>query len=246
MRARGCFPPDFWAAYRFECQKFKERLSQNSCCRKELFVRMLVITKYIFRDHAKELGNKVESSPIIFIKPSSCIIEEGEQIKLPNGATEVHHEVELGLVIGKSLTQVHSAILGYVIALDLTDRLLQKQLCSNGLPWTMAKCFDTACPVGSILPLESLPVGFLTSRQEFQKINSEIWLRVNKIERQRSKLNMMIWTPADLVSIITRRISLEYGDLVLTGTPAGVGPLKSGDEVEASLDSLCPIRFGVK
>nr|AAW24695.1 SJCHGC00506 protein [Schistosoma japonicum] len=110
----------------------------------------------------------------------------------------------------------------------------------------MAKCFDTACPVGSILPLKSLPVGFLTSRQEFQKINSEIWLRVNKIERQRSKLNMMIWTPADLVSIITRRISLEYGDLVLTGTPAGVGPLKSGDEVEASLDSLCPIRFGVK
>ncbi|KAK4467818.1 hypothetical protein MN116_008742 [Schistosoma mekongi] len=222
-------------------------MSKNlkSVCRK------IVAVGRNYLDHTKELGNKVESSPIIFIKPSSCIIEEGEQIKVPNGATEVHHEVELGLVIGKSLTnikaeEVHAAILGYVIALDLTDRTLQNQLCSSGLPWTLAKCFDTACPVGPVLPLTSLPASFLTSRQEFQKINNEIWLKVNKIERQRSKLNMMIWTPADLVSVITRRISLEYGDLVLTGTPAGVGPLKSGDEIEASLDNLCPITFNVE
>ncbi|VDP40805.1 unnamed protein product [Schistosoma margrebowiei] len=196
---------------------------------------ILVAVGRNYADHAKELGNKVEPSPAIFLKPSSCIIEEGK-IKLPNGASEVHHEVELGLVIGKSLTnvKVYSAILGYVVALDLTDRLLQNQLKASGLPWTLAKCFDTACPVGPILPLESLPA------------DNEIWLKVNQLERQRSKLNMMVWTPADLVSIITKRISLQYGDLILTGTPAGVGPLKSGDEIEAGLDDLCSIKFSVE
>ncbi|VDP40249.1 unnamed protein product [Schistosoma curassoni] len=141
---------------------------------------------------------------------------------------------------------VYSAILGYVVALDLTDRPLQNQLKASGLPWTLAKCFDTACPVGPILPLESLPAGILTSRQEFQKVDNEIWLKVNQLERQRSKLNMMVWTPADLVSIITKRISLQYGDLILTGTPAGVGPLKSGDEIEAGLDDLCSIKISVE
>ncbi|CAH8625636.1 unnamed protein product [Schistosoma curassoni] len=212
--------------------------------------RKVVAVGRNYADHAKELGNKVESSPAIFLKPSSCIIEEGK-IKLPNGANEVHHEVELGLVIGKSLTnvkaeEVYSAILGYVVALDLTDRPLQNQLKASGLPWTLAKCFDTACPVGPILPLESLPAGILTSRQEFQKVDNEIWLKVNQLERQRSKLNMMVWTPADLVSIITKRISLQYGDLILTGTPAGVGPLKSGDEIEAGLDDLCSIKISVE
>ncbi|CAI2733280.1 unnamed protein product [Schistosoma spindalis] len=212
--------------------------------------RKIVAVGRNYADHAKELGNKVESSPVIFLKPSSCIIEEGK-IKLPNGASEVHHEVELGLVIGKSLTnvkaeEVYSAILGYVVALDLTDRPLQNQLKASGLPWTLAKCFDTACPVGPILPLESLPAGVLTSRQEFQNVDNEIWLKVNQLERQRSKLNMMVWTPADLVSTITKRISLQYGDLILTGTPAGVGPLKSGDEIEAGLDDLCSIKFSVE
>lgn len=155
------------------------------------------------------------------------------------------------MVIGKSLTnvkteEVYSAILGYVVALDLTDRSLQNQLKASGLPWTMAKCFDTACPVGPILPLDSLPAGILTSRQEFQNVNNEIWLKVNQVERQRSKLNMMVWTPAELISIITKRISLQYGDLILTGTPAGVGPLRSCDEIEAGLDDLCSIKFSVE
>ncbi|CAH8642896.1 unnamed protein product [Schistosoma rodhaini] len=212
--------------------------------------RKIVAVGRNYADHAKELGNKIESSPVIFLKPSSCIIDGGK-IKFPNGTDEIHHEVELGLVIGKSLAnvkaeEVYSAILGYVVALDLTDRSLQNQLKASGLPWTLAKCFDTACPVGSILPLDSLPAGILTSRQEFQNVNNEIWLKVNQVERQRSKLNMMVWTPADLVSIITKRISLQYGDLILTGTPAGVGPLRSGDEIEAGLDDLCSIKFSVE
>ncbi|CAH8603730.1 unnamed protein product [Heterobilharzia americana] len=219
--------------------------SLKSICRK------IVAVGRNYADHAKELGNKVENSPVIFIKPPSCIIEEGEDIKVPNGTTEIHHEIELGLVIGKSLTnakpiEIQSAILGYVIALDLTDRLLQNYLKSKQLPWTLAKCFDTACPVGSILPLTTLPIDILKDHQQFKNVNNEIWLKVNCIERQRSKLNRMIWTPADLLSIISERISLEYGDLVLTGTPAGVGSLKSGDKVQAGLDNLYCVKFKVK
>nr|CAH8867296.1 unnamed protein product [Trichobilharzia regenti] len=186
------------------------------------------------------------------MKPSSCIIEEGESIKMPNGTTEIHHEVELGFVIGKRLTSVKpnevssSSVMGYVVALDLTDRFLLNDLKSKQLPWTLAKCFDTACPVGPILPMTSLPINILKSRQEFHTVNNEIWLKVNHSERQRSKLNKMVWTPADLISIISQRISLEYGDLVLTGTPAGVGPLKTGDEVEIGLDNLCSVKFKVQ
>nr|CAH8867294.1 unnamed protein product [Trichobilharzia regenti] len=220
--------------------------SLKSICRK------IVAVGRNYADHAKELGNKVGDSPVIFMKPSSCIIEEGESIKMPNGTTEIHHEVELGFVIGKRLTSVKpnevssSSVMGYVVALDLTDRFLLNDLKSKQLPWTLAKCFDTACPVGPILPMTSLPINILKSRQEFHTVNNEIWLKVNHSERQRSKLNKMVWTPADLISIISQRISLEYGDLVLTGTPAGVGPLKTGDEVEIGLDNLCSVKFKVQ
>ncbi|VDQ08770.1 unnamed protein product [Trichobilharzia regenti] len=201
--------------------------SLKSICRK------IVAVGRNYADHAKELGNKVGDSPVIFMKPSSCIIEEGESIKMPNGTTEIHHEVELGFVIGKRLTSVSSSsVMGYVVALDLTDRFLLNDLKSKQLPWTLAKCFDTACPVGPILPMTSLPINILKS--------------LNHSERQRSKLNKMVWTPADLISIISQRISLEYGDLVLTGTPAGVGPLKTGDEVEIGLDNLCSVKFKVQ
>lgn len=129
----------------------------------------------------------------------------------------------------------------------MTDRKLQNELKSKQLPWTMAKGFDTACPIGPLLPLQTLPIEFLSdNRQTFDLVNEELWLNVNQSERQRSQINHMIWTPAQLIEFISERITLEPGDLILTGTPSGVGPVRSGDILTFGLNQKCVVKFEVK
>jgi len=184
-----------------------------------------------FVDHAKELGNDVPKEPLIFLKPPTSVIANGEAIVLTPLSNQVEFEGEVGLVIGKQLRRVTSkeaegAVSGIVAANDVTARDLQRAESQ----WTRAKGFDTFCPVGDVAP----PPSDLSS--------VTVVTRVNGVERQRAKVSDMVFSIPDVLSYISQVMTLEPGDLVLTGTPAGVGKLQSGDEVEVEVLGLSRVR----
>jgi 2-keto-4-pentenoate hydratase/2-oxohepta-3-ene-1,7-dioic acid hydratase in catechol pathway len=188
-----------------------------------------------YRDHAKELGNEVPKEPLLFLKPPSSVVWNGQAVKLPAASSKVEHEGEIGVVIGKTLTWVSekdaaSGIRGIIAVNDVTARDLQK---SDG-QWTRAKGFDTFCPLGeesSKLPdLDSLSVV----------------TRVNGVERQRGKSSEMVFSIPSLLAYISRIMTLEPGDLVATGTPAGVGPLTPGDVVEIEIPGVSRVSNPVQ
>lgn len=150
-----------------------------------------------------------------------------------------------------SSAQLSESLMGFVVALDMTDRTLQNQLKAAQLPWTLAKAFDTACPVSRIMPCSVLPPELLLHTPTGAAGSggdgaAELWLRVNGVERQRGQLSDMIHRPADLIAYISKRMRLEPGDLILTGTPAGVGPVRSGDILTAGLGGMCQMKFTVQ
>jgi len=186
-----------------------------------------------YRDHAKELGNEVPAEPLLFFKPTSSLLEPGGTVRMPRVAERVDFEGELALVISRRATKLaadadwRAYVRGYTLANDVTARDLQKK---DG-QWTRAKGFDTFCPVGPFVSDEVDPAAGVT-----------IETRVNGEVRQQGSTKDFIFTIPELLSYITAAITLEVGDLVLTGTPAGVGPLKAGDRVDVSIDGLGVLR----
>jgi len=184
-------------------------------------------------EHAKELNNPIPSTPILFIKPATAVTPFSETINLPQGLGECHYETELAVLIGKKLTKatsedIDAAIVGYGLGLDLTLRKVQSKLKEKGHPWEIAKSFDGSCPLSSFVhPCELKNY----SNIEFQlKIDGEL--------RQHGKTSDMITAIKPLVAYISKHFTLMPGDIVLTGTPAGVGLLESGMKLEASLESV--------
>ena len=174
-----------------------------------------------YRDHAKEMGNDVPKEPLIFLKPPSSVIGDGSPIVLPRASSQVEYEGEIGVIIGTRLRQATSrealaAIRGVVAMNDVTARDLQR----SDAQWTRAKGFDSFCPVAAA-PVPDLDLDTLT-----------ILTRVNGTERQRGTATEMVFPIPELLSYISHIMTLEPGDLVATGTPAGVGPLAPGDVVE--------------
>lgn len=186
-----------------------------------------------YRDHAKELGNDVPAEPLLFFKPPSSLLAPGGTVRMPAASQRVDFEGELALVIGRRATKLHfglhpgedwrSYVRGYTLANDVTARDLQKK---DG-QWTRAKGFDTFCPVGPWVSDEIEPHEGVT-----------IETRVNGEVRQHGSTSDFIFAIPELLVYITAAITLEPGDLVLTGTPAGVGPLQPGDRVEVSVPGL--------
>ncbi len=176
-----------------------------------------------YAEHAKELGNKVPTEPLIFLKAGSCAFF-GSEISLPIWTHEVHHEVEMALQFGEDLNA-----LSYGVALDLTERRIQNQLKANGQPWTLAKSFSNACPVSKFVPIPS--------RNELK--NLPISLEINGEIRQQASTSDMIFPLETLIEFIKAHFPVCPGDLLLTGTPSGVGPVRRGDKLVAQLG---PIR----
>jgi 2-keto-4-pentenoate hydratase/2-oxohepta-3-ene-1,7-dioic acid hydratase in catechol pathway len=180
-------------------------------------------------DHAKELGNEVPAEPLLFFKPPSSLLAPGGVIRMPAVSARVDFEGELALVVGRRATKLapnadwRSYVRGYTLANDVTARDLQKK---DG-QWTRAKGFDTFCPVGPIVSDELDPAAGLT-----------IETRVNGELRQHGSTLDFIFSIPELLAYITAAITLEPGDLILTGTPSGVGPLQAGDSVEVSIPGL--------
>jgi len=185
-----------------------------------------------YREHAKELGNEVPKQPLLFLKPPSSIIHEGDAIVLPAASQKVDYEGEIGVVIGRTLRRgsreaAREAVGGIVALNDVTARDLQK---SDG-QWTRAKGFDTFCPVG--VPSSTFPKDFATLT---------VVTRVNGEERQRATGADMVFPIDELLSYISHVMTLEPGDLVATGTPSGVGPLAPGDTVEVEVLGVSCVR----
>lgn len=180
-----------------------------------------------YADHAKELGNEVPKEPLLFLKPPSSVIRDGEPIVIPPDSKHVEFEGEIGVLLGARLRhaderQAGEAVAALVAANDVTARDLQK---SDG-QWTRAKGFDSFCPVGE--PARKIP-----------RLDALIVVtRVNGQERQRASSSLMVFPIPALLAYISRVMTLEPGDLVLTGTPAGVGQLEPGDQVEIEIEGV--------
>ncbi|MEW6447187.1 MAG: fumarylacetoacetate hydrolase family protein [Bacillota bacterium] len=180
-----------------------------------------------YRDHAKELGYALPDEPVLFIKPPTAVIGPDESIIYPSVSRQVDYEAELAVVIGKTAKRVRAGqaadyILGYTCGNDVTARDLQKK---DG-QWTRAKSFDTFCPLGPYIVTDLDPR------------NCEISLYVNGERKQHSTTSELIFDVYYLVSFISYIMTLHRGDIILTGTPSGVGPLKPGDEVVVEVEGI--------
>lgn len=186
-------------------------------------------------EHAKELGNEVPKVPLVFLKPPSSIINPNDTVLLPPQSIQVEHEGELVVVIGKRGRHITAAnakkhILGYTIGNDVTARDLQK----TDDQWTRAKGFDTFCPFGPWIDTE------------FDPADSVVTCRVNGQMRQMASTRDMVFNIGNLIAYISSVMTLEPGDLIFTGTPAGVGELNNGDEVVVEIEGLGVLRNSVR
>ena len=194
-----------------------------------------------YAEHAVELGNDVPDTPILFMKPASSLVPMVEPIALPQNQGEVHHELEIAVLIGETLKDVSPkkaqwSITGYGLALDLTLRDIQTELKKKGHPWERAKAFDGACPVSV----------FVDARGISTRQNLELILTINGKIRQQGHTGQMLFPIFELISHISQSFTLEPGDIVLTGTPAGVGPLCSGDQLKATMGNLLTVETQVE
>ena len=200
-----------------------------------------------YAEHAKELGNAVPSQPFFFLKPTTSYIRSGSKIELQpqrtdqnttNSAGGVHHEIELGVVIGSKggkdvpEDQAMSIVSGYILALDVTDRGLQNDAKQAGKPWSMSKGFDTFCPISDSIVSTVPPT-------------ARLWCKVNGEPRQDGSIADMIFPIPKLISYISSVMRLEENDVILTGTPSGVGPIVPGDVIEGGLDDILHLKFDV-
>ena len=182
-----------------------------------------------YRDHAKELGNEIPGEPLLFFKPPSSLLAPGGVVRMPAVSERVDFEGELAVVVGRRATKLkadldwRTFVRGYTLANDVTARDLQKK---DG-QWTRAKGFDTFCPVGPLVSDEVDP-----------DVGLELETRVNSALRQHGSTKDFIFAIPELLRYITAAITLEPGDLVLTGTPAGVGPVATGDRVDVAMRGL--------
>ncbi|KAK1877926.1 Acylpyruvase FAHD1 mitochondrial [Dissostichus eleginoides] len=175
--------------------------------------RKIICVGRNYADHAKELKNAIPTEPILFLKPPSAYVREGSSILVPRYSNNLHHEVELGVVIGKGGTAIPESaamehVAGYALCLDMTARDIQDVCKSKGLPWTRAKAFNTSCPVKRL----HLPDDFLIPY---------------------------------LISYISEFITLEEGDLILTGTPKGVSAVQEHDQLQAGIQDVVTMSFRV-
>ena len=181
-------------------------------------------------DHIKELGNEPPAAPVVFMKPATAVVDDGKAVVIPPYSTECHYEAELAVLIGtdgKDITEAEalSHVAGYGVAIDMTLRDVQDNLKKKGLPWDIAKGFDTSCPLSDFTPAAQVP----------DPQNLTIRLLLNAEERQNGSTGLMINPVARIISYLSTVFTLEEGDVILTGTPAGVGRVRPGDGMVAEI-----------
>lgn len=209
---------------------------------REVPVRKVLCVGRNYAAHADEMGERVPGEPFFFLKPRAAVVRpDGGGLFVPRSFGLLHHEIELALLLGgggKDLSPAGAArlVAGYGVALDLTLRDLQAEAKKKGRPWTAAKGFDSSAPVGDFVPAADVP----------DPRDLVIALAVNGEIRQRGSTSRMIFGPGELLARASLYMTLEEGDLLLTGTPEGVGPLEEGDEIVASIGPLPELRLTIR
>ncbi|MFX0051401.1 MAG: fumarylacetoacetate hydrolase family protein [Candidatus Hodarchaeota archaeon] len=194
--------------------------------------------------HAKEMGVEPKDLPVnpsLFLKPASALIGPNENIIIPPQTQQVHHEVELAVIIGKKgknipLEESMSYIFGYSILLDITARDIQSIAKRDGRPWFEAKGFDTFSPIGPLI---------VTTDEITNPQNLDLELKLNGVTKQRGNTKDMIFKIDQIINYCSSIVTLEPGDIIATGTPDGVGPFKKGDRIEATIESIGTLKLGV-
>ncbi|MET0291637.1 MAG: fumarylacetoacetate hydrolase family protein [Steroidobacteraceae bacterium] len=197
-------------------------------------VRRIYCVGRNYADHVREIGgDPSREAPFFFAKPGDAVVQNGGEVPYPPRTGNLHHEVELVVAIGRGGAQIGVAdaldhVFGYAVGNDLTRRDLQAQQRDRGQPWEISKGFDHSAPLTAIHPVSL--VG--------NPPTANIWLEVNGAKRQAASLSQMVWSVAEIVAELSTFFRLEPGDLIFTGTPAGVGPLKPGDRIRAGIDGF--------
>ncbi|XP_005190578.1 acylpyruvase FAHD1, mitochondrial isoform X2 [Musca domestica] len=194
-----------------------------------------------YMDIVRERNVPVPKDPVVFLKPSTSLIQEGQDIVIPKVFTKVAHEVELGVVIGKKCKNVSrdealSFIGGYCLALDMTAQCDLGEARKNGHPWSLGKGFDTSTPVSRLLKPEEIA----------DPHNLDLWLKVNDKLVQEGNTADLIFNVADLISFCSKYMTLEPNDIILTGTPKNSLPVKNGDVIECGIGKLIKMKFNCK
>jgi fumarylpyruvate hydrolase len=204
-------------------------------------VRRIFCAGRNYADHVKEMGNDPKAErPVFFSKPADAIVEDGAAIAYPMDTADLHHEVELVLALASGGTEISrdaalDCIWGYAVGVDLTRRDRQGEAKKAGAPWDAAKGFDNSAPIGALTPVEIC--GHSSA--------GRIWLSVNGAVKQDADLSTMIWNAAEIIAFLSRSWELKRGDVIFTGTPAGVGPLKPCDQVACGVEGLETLRFSI-
>ena len=205
-------------------------------------VRRIFCVGRNFADHAREMGSDpVREQPFFFTKPADAVVAGGSVLPYPARTANLHHEVELVVAIGRGGRDIPPGevdsrhVFGYAVGVDLTRRDLQAAAKAKGQPWDMAKGFDRSAPISAITPLSR--TGIMSK--------GRIELRVNSELRQTGDISEMIWRIPEIVHELSTLVELAPGDLIFTGTPAGVGPVVRGDRLEASVEGLEPLVVSI-
>jgi len=192
-------------------------------------------------EHARELGNKVPEEPVFFMKPDSSLIRNNKPFFYPDFSNEIHHEIEIVIKISRLGKQIekkfaHRYYDEVGLGIDFTARDLQRKQACDGKPWEISKAFDGSAPLGKFIRLESLPDP------------SAIRFRLEKNGREVQKGNTkdMIFSIDEIIAYVSKFLTLKIGDLIFTGTPAGVSPVKIGDQLTAYLEDKCLLDFYVR
>lgn len=198
-----------------------------------------------YEDHAKEMGGTGREPPFFFMKPADAVlvVNAGETgaMPYPSLTSNLHHEIELVVAIGTGGKNIAAAdalqhIFGYAVGLDMTRRDLQNAMKKEGRPWCIGKGFDHSAPIGPITP----------AAQASDIANAEIELQVNGQQRQHSQVSMLIWSIAETIAHLSAAWELQPGDLIYTGTPAGVSAVVAGDTLRGSVTGLEPLNLTVR
>ena len=198
-----------------------------------------------YEEHAKEMGGTGREAPFFFLKPADTIVVaaagQTAVMPYPTLTTNLHHEIELVVAIGTGGSQIkaadaHKHIFGYAVGLDMTRRDLQNDMKKAGRPWSIGKGFDHSAPIGPITPADQVP----------EIAQAAIYLQVNSQDRQRSNVSQLIWNVFETIEQLSLAWTLQAGDLIYTGTPAGVGPVNRGDTMVGGVQGLQSIQVHVQ
>ena len=187
-----------------------------------------------YAEHAREMGHDPDREPpFFFMKAANSIVQNNSTIAYPVGTKDVHHEIEMVVAIGKGgknipVEKALDHVWGYGVGLDMTRRDIQGEAKKMGRPWEMGKSFDESAPITAIRPVSATG----------HPAKGAIWLKVNGQVKQQGDLAMQIWTVPEQINYLSSLITLQPGDLIFSGTPAGVGAIKAGDKLEGHVDGV--------